>query len=294
MIEQKIVFKILNRLSLLKFLNLVYGKKYEELIVKIPILHMVGYDYINHSSRELWLNNIIGNILQVKPGCFIDIGTNIGQTLIKLKSVDRERQYYGFEPNHVCSTYMEQLIALNNWKHCQVIPVGLSDRSNILRLFSSSDTDEAASIVDNFREGSFYSSWTYVPVFEGDSILQQLEIESIAIIKIDVEGAEAEVVRGLEGSISQYRPYILCEILPVYDSTQNVGRLRKEKQDALEKIIEQCNYKMFRLMYDGRVISLDTIEDHSDISLCNYVFVPEEEIDRFNKKLNLDRQLITS
>ena len=294
MIEQKIVFKILNRLRLLKTLNLVYGKRYGDLTVKVPINRMVGYDYINHSSRELWLNNIIGNILQVKPGCFIDIGTNIGQTLIKLKSVDRERKYYGFEPNHVCSTYMEQLITLNNWKHCHVIPVGLSDQSDILRLFYSSDTDEAASIVDNFRKDSFYSSWTYVPVFEGDRILEQLEIESIAIIKIDVEGAETEVIKGLEGSIAKYRPYIVCEILPVYDSSQNAGKLRKDRQDALEKTMERCNYKMFRLMYDGRVIPLDTIEEHSDISLCNYIFVPQEELNVFGKKTNLDEQLITS
>ncbi|MDH8249875.1 FkbM family methyltransferase, partial [Klebsiella pneumoniae] len=46
-----------------------------------------------------------------------------------------------------------------------------------------------------------------------DDIRAALQIGKIGLLKIDVEGAELPVLRGMEASIVKDRPWILCEVL---------------------------------------------------------------------------------
>lgn len=36
---------------------------------------------------EMWMVEVLKHLLLLKPGTFIDIGANIGQTLLKLRAV---------------------------------------------------------------------------------------------------------------------------------------------------------------------------------------------------------------
>jgi hypothetical protein len=52
--------------------------------------------------------------------------------------------------------------------------------------------DVSASVVEGFRPLSESPQRMYVAVFEGDSVLQQLDAGHVGVMKIDVEGAELE------------------------------------------------------------------------------------------------------
>ena len=283
-IVNSIALKILNKFNLLKYFNLSCNINISDTKVKIPIIDKLGYSLLNEASREPWLNHIIKSALQSKEGSFIDIGVNIGQTLVKVKSIDLDVEYIGFEPNPICSAYVKKLIAANNFLNCQVVPVGLSDEPSVLSLFMNGDEDTSASIAENFREESFYTSRTYVPVFNGDYLINQLGIKAISVIKIDIEGAELEAIRGLQETISKHQPYILCEILPVYDLDTSKGSFRKKRQDLLEQIIKQEGYQICRILHDGKLILLDSIEIHSDLFLCEYILIPEQNVANFLNK----------
>jgi FkbM family methyltransferase len=251
----------------------LYYRKIEDILYRRKIEAL----WSNLHSHEAWLFNIIKESLENKPGAFIDVGVNIGQTLLKVKTINASNDYIGFEPNPTCCFYVNDLIKFNELKNCKLIPVGLSDKAAVVKLFKKSATDAAASLIEGFREQAFYSSEDYVPVFEGDYLLSLLNLEAISIIKIDVEGGEVEVIRGLRSSISKYQPYILCEILPVRDIGTELGSFRKERQDALEKILREENYKIYRILHNGEIIPLEQFEIHSDLSLCEYMFVPQKE-----------------
>ena len=53
---------------------------------------------------------MLENLLKKKNGAYLDIGVNIGQTLMKLKSVNPKIEYIGFEPNATCVHYVNKLI----------------------------------------------------------------------------------------------------------------------------------------------------------------------------------------
>jgi hypothetical protein len=109
--------------------------------------------YANAFMTEIWMSGLLKNLLPLKEGVFIDVGVNIGQTLLKLKSIDSEKEYFGFEPNPVCWQCAERLINQNEFKHSSIFPFGISNKSEIgvLNFFHHSYTDATASIIPNFR-----------------------------------------------------------------------------------------------------------------------------------------------
>lgn len=149
------------------------------------------------------------------------------------------------------------------------------------------DYDPCGSIIQGFRRNEFYAIAKYVPVFRGDKLFEQLEIKSIAILKIDVEGGELEVLTGLKAVICETRPFMICEILPVGNEDPDIGMMRRNRTDKIVEMVSSAGYKMFRLLRDGTVVSLDAIESHGDLSLCEYLFVPEELVGAVRKRLEV-------
>jgi hypothetical protein len=106
-----------------------------------------------------------------------------------------------------------------------------------------------------------------------------LEIKKIAIIKIDVEGAELEVLQSLQPVINHHRPMVIMEILPCYTSgnTQRIDR-----QQKIEAILQGLGYQIIRILKkeDERNIDqlkvLDTIGIHDNLQWCEYLLVPKE------------------
>jgi FkbM family methyltransferase len=266
--------ELLINLKLLKFFNLIFDVEINQVKMKFPVINILGFQNLKElkQGRETWLDRLIGIILKNKSGTFIDVGVNIGQTLLKVKAIDLNQDYIGFEPNPSCCFYTSRLIQINKFNNCKIIPVGLADKSSLLKLFMRyGEDDPCASIVENYREASFYSSEKYVFVCNGDSLVKELNIDAISIIKIDVEGAELEVIQGLRSSIAKYQPFILCEILPIDESKETEG-FRKTRQDILDKILREEGYLIGRISPTDKVEILDAIETSSNS--FDYVFIP--------------------
>ena len=49
-------------------------------------------------QHEAHISLSLRRVLDKKPGIFVDDSANMGQTLIKLLSIDPERRYIGFKP----------------------------------------------------------------------------------------------------------------------------------------------------------------------------------------------------
>jgi hypothetical protein len=116
-----------------------------------------------------------------------------------------------------------------------------------------------------------------VAAYTWATVAASLPAFKMGIVKIDVEGAELDVLLGMRDAILRDRPVILLEVLPVY-SAQNVDRLRR--QEELETTLRQWDYAMWRVRKNGK--EFDRLEEvgeigiHGDLSRCDYVCVPRE------------------
>jgi FkbM family methyltransferase len=275
----RFLLKAFHKIGILSFLNIsprkrVWGKRRS-----IPILGGVGLDnYLDLS--EQWLYELLFLLEKNKKrsGAFLDVGVNVGQTLIKVKAQKRDISYLGFEPNPECVHYVNRLVKVNQFKNVQVLPVAIGNQTGIQKLLFFSDqlTDSSASIVSEFRASSSVTGASNVPVMKFEDL--RLPNIDVSYLKIDVEGGELEVLRELHSILHDQKPLIFIEILPVYDKQNS---LRLERQNSIEDVVSKLNYQIFRINRNScsftHLEKIDNLGIHSDLDLCDYLLVPIEE-----------------
>ena len=267
----------LQKTKLLKYLNLQVKSKYAGKSYVIPIVNTIGIHHLRHKT-EPWMTSLIRKLVGLREGVFLDVGANVGQTLMKVRSLSSVR-YIGMEPNPECVLYLKKLIEANKLKGCTICPCGLSNKNGLLTLFSNSAASPYASVIKGFRD---HDQWNLtqtqiVPVMRGDDLIKDIGLtENIAVIKIDVEGGELEVIEGLRETLERFRPFIISEILPAHTLEDEIGKFRKERQDKLLKILEEHRYHVFRVANVNQYEPVSQIKVGGDSSHYNYLLSPGE------------------
>lgn len=270
----KLFLKALNKFNLLENLNVTVPIYLNNNSFLIPVEGKTGYS--NVFTTEPWMIGLLEKILPLKSGIFIDVGVNIGQTLLKLRSVDKEIEYVGFEPNPFCVNYTSKLIALNELKNSILMPFGVSNQTEVgvLNFFHKGNTDSTASIIPEFRPEQKIERKVFIPLFDFSKFDHFVKSDSVGFLKIDVEGAELEVLQSFTEIIKQSNPFILIEILPVYNE-QNETRL--DRQNKIELLLHDCNYSILRIIKEGdSVAKLEEVKSfgiHSNLDHCDYICV---------------------
>jgi FkbM family methyltransferase len=132
---------------------------------------------------------------------YADIGTNMGQHLIAVSG--RATKAFGFEPWDVVRNVAAMQIQNNNAGHVTVFPFGLSDQDAFLPYTRPQN--------DNLGTGMFGEGGAdTLEVRQGDTVFTGME-NLPTVMKIDTEGFEDKVLRGLAKTISQSRPAIVFE-----------------------------------------------------------------------------------
>jgi FkbM family methyltransferase len=259
--------KILTRLKLLRYFNTSETRRVNGKKVIIPVIRG-----IRAGETEPWMLETIKKLAPVFNGGFVDVGVNTGQTLLKAWSVFEPLQYIGFEPNAVCVNYVKELVEANGIKNVTIIPVGIGNRQQLLKLnyFYNDDIDGTASLVAEFRPEHPVHHFQYVPVFDYEGIKELLPQKENAILKIDVEGGEAEVLEGLKPWIAERHPVILVEILPAYNKENQV---RVSRQHRIEALAAELGYGFTRIV-KTEVPSLTRITEigiHDSLDKSDYL-----------------------
>jgi FkbM family methyltransferase len=277
--------ELLIRSRLLRFVNTSFPLRSPK-GVRIPQLGKLGRQNLREMKhgRELHLDRLFPEAFRRHPGTFVDVGVNSGQTLVKVKGFDIDREYVGFEPNPSCNYYTGKLIDLNGFERCTLVPVGLHERTDLLPLHMRWPGDDpTATLVVESGTHEFIASQV-VPVWRGDDALEALGVTSISVLKIDVEGAELEVLRGFAGTIERHRPLIVCEILPERDAagitvaSVSVTTLLDRARTMTTALREQ-GYRIGKIQASGAVRLVPSIEhdlEFGAIETFDFVFVPED------------------
>lgn len=267
-------FRLLRKLKLIRFLNFSTTISEANKRVKIPILGEIGFGHLY--SSEPWMVEILNKLNISHNSMFIDVGVNIGQTLIKFKSHYPNIEYLGFEPNPYCVNYLDVLLQANNWEGVNIIPVGIDQKDGvvILERYTNNRTDSSASMIQEFRNQKSYGR-SIIPVLKVESFEQLLEKKKISVIKIDVEGAELEVMKSFMTITTTHRPFFIIEILPVYNK-ENESRLKRQLE--IESILTSLEYKIYRIHKKNnefhKLEEIKNIGIHQRLDWCDYILAP--------------------
>ncbi|CAN5806099.1 hypothetical protein BH10BAC2_BH10BAC2_19290 [soil metagenome] len=278
--------RVLARLGLLKYFSFFFTVRIGSKRMHVPVTNGHGY-YNLFPFKEAWMETLVQKCLSEREGTVIDVGVNLGQTLLKIASLNSKVDYYGFEPNPVCYTYCKELIKRNALSSFKVLPVGLSDEAAVVKLFGDNDHASGATVVENFRVNTErYVIIHHVPLMRGDVVLKEESITKINFVKIDVEGAELEVIKGLQETLLKFKPVIIMEILPVYSIESPNGKMRKQRQDQLLRTIFDMEYALFLIKEDEvKLERWNEIPIHGNMGTTNYLLIPKGEEEQFHSMI---------
>ena len=149
-------------------------------------------------------------ITETPEAIFMDIGANVGHHSIFLSKF--ASQVLAFEPYPKVNMQFKQQIAHNNISNIQIFETGLSDRRETLNYYAPTGNNEGIGSFDESSIGKGNTSYGKLELREGDQVIESDSWKNIKLIKIDVEGFEKKVIKGLTRTIEEERPVIVCEI----------------------------------------------------------------------------------
>jgi FkbM family methyltransferase len=139
----------------------------------------------------------------------VDVGANIGNHTLFL--ADIFKRVIAFEPNPLARSIFEINRELNNIGNVDLRPVGLSDQSGTATLTFDPMNLGAATSAELKRKSAAARQRT-IQLVTGDGAIDVSG--RVGFIKIDVEGAEEAVLKGLEQTLRRHAPIVMIEQWP--------------------------------------------------------------------------------
>ena len=195
--------------------------------------------------------------------CLFDIGAYHGMFSLVFTSLNNDGISFAFEP------FKMQLEVISRIKNDRIFcyDYALSDRNETVPMFDYDGHLEFKKRVDIQSE---YTCETITGDYFYSHYPHQLKPD---ILKIDVEGAEFLVLRGMKKVIEQNFPLIFLEIHPYF--------LKSDWKDELQDLIDRYNYKIKHTQTD-ELISVKDVHKMNENEIRIILFhEPDREL--FNR-----------
>ena len=178
--------------------------------------------------------------------CVWDIGANLGiMSVFAASKVGDSGAVYALEadPYYANQIFSTSRKLSNAYQPINVLCAAIADRTGVLE-FGVSRRGHARNRLIDYANGSFQvEARKMVPALKGDELLEAWRAPDF--IKMDVEGAELDVLGGCDALLSKIRPIFYIEVAP-------------ENQERVSDLFRSHNYEIFHLRGDGSEVPVDT------------------------------------
>jgi FkbM family methyltransferase len=150
---------------------------------------------------------------QVKPLTVLDIGANRGQFALVARHCCPEARIYAFEPIHDAQMVFRKVF--DDDRRVQLFPIALGSQGgeSILHMSKREDSSSLLPIghaQEQHFPGTYEVAQLEIKVQRLDEALCPQELQAPVLCKIDVQGYELEVIRGM-GAMLQHIQWIILE-----------------------------------------------------------------------------------
>ncbi|MCA6074101.1 FkbM family methyltransferase [Fulvivirga sedimenti] len=203
--EKISAFATLSKLQVKRGINKKRNSK-----VKVDFLNyqFQGYDYrtIEHLFNEIFMSDEYYFESATPEPLIIDCGANIGMSILYFKSLYPGSRIIAFEANPYAFDLLEENVRENNLKDVELHNVALFDKETDISFFIG---DNIGTLMGSVKKGRSGESEMTVAAKRLSDYLKSFE--HIDLIKIDVEGAEINILTDLleSSSLNKANEYII-------------------------------------------------------------------------------------
>jgi FkbM family methyltransferase len=198
----------------------------------------------------------------------LDIGAHQGlYTLLASKKVGEHGHVIAFEPSPRELRRLRLHLFLNRCRNVYVVPSALGGSEKTAELFVCLGQETGS---NSLRPPAVSEpvSKVQVRMTTLDRYLQRARMDRVDFIKLDVEGAELEVLKGAGQLLSSFKPIILCELADVRTEPWGYRSI-----DIFE-FLEAHGYCLFSVTPSGKLRSCPKKTQYHE----NLIAVPEEKL----------------
>jgi FkbM family methyltransferase len=258
--------------------HIVKVNDYEMFI--IPTDKGISAELAMFNSHEPLTTKVIASQLNKGMVC-LDIGSNIGYyAILESRIVGQEGKVICIEPSALNFQYLRKNLEMEGKSNIQTYNVAVGDidesvylvadnRSNLCRVVKQSELNP---IANGYNEDKHLGVRTLskIPMKRIDSLIGELAIDRLDLVRMDPEGYESNIYRGMKSTIQKYKPMLFIEFHRIYLGIEGTRTLLQDlKNDGYESL-----YYIQRWM------------DHPIISSAKYI--QKMQICELFKKLDKD------
>lgn len=148
----------------------------------------------------------------VRPGdVVVDVGANWGvHTLLLSWLVGPEGRVVAVEPFPLAFAELQWHLQANGCSNVKTVPIALGDVEGEAP-FVAGDSASTGRLLTGGSPATIAKDLT-VSVRTLDSVVEEMGIGHLKLVKIDVEGAEGKVLSGATKAIQRFRPYFVIDL----------------------------------------------------------------------------------
>lgn len=183
----------------------------------------------------------------LSPGdVFVDVGAHVGYfTLLAARRVAASGAVLSIEPNPFAFEQLERNVQRSQLRNVFVEHTACGESRAVVPLYLHAESN--SSMASLFSGKASSAGAVEVPCMTLDHLCEARRLQRVTLVKIDVEGAELFVLRGMKGVMKQMRPVIVIELHPnlledVGTPMHEVLTLLKDLDYVLEPMGGHSNY----------------------------------------------------
>jgi len=264
--------EILSKFPFLRPLNnfIISQAKTKFAIIEGHKMFLDQHDTLKLSTNgifEPFETNLVKKAVR-KGSVVLDIGANIGYyTLIFAKLVGEQGKVFAFEPEPFNFKLLKKNVEINNYQNVILQNSAVSNNNGKTKLYLSQEQSGTHRIFPSHICSNNYVEVEMVRL--DDYFKKNVLAEKISFIKIDVEGAELGVLKGMKSLLELNKKLeILIEFIPPY-----IKEFGANPIDVLS-LLENYNFKIHLINYKTQKI--EEVRD-KNILLKKYDSLRKEE-----------------
>ena len=179
--------------------------------------HILELDENDSLNLSVWGRHepLVGEVIRevLRPGdTAVDVGAHVGYfTLMMARQVGPQGKVFALEPDPQNYQLLKRNVERNGYRNVVLFPYAALDREETVRLYRSRENRGDNRLFPRRKGESFVE----VQGVRLDRLLPPQEVPSLRLVKVDVQGAEGRVLRGMEQWLRDKRSlHLVCEYDP--------------------------------------------------------------------------------